>query len=512
MSRRRRLRREQAGPPGPAPGVDTGASRLEPPGHALIWLLAAFLLPNLGVLASGFVLDDLPLLVENEKLHSLTRLMEIWTSGYWPDRSGLTLYRPLTQTLWACLWTTSGGAAAAFHGLNLLAGAGVVLLAYELLSRLAGRASGFVGALLFAVLPIHTEATASVVGSAELLAAGLGIAALLAHEGRRRGPALLLFALAVAAKESAAAVALLAPALAFVDDRWRRPRKEAIVDGGAASAVVLLALWARSAVTAGPSFIPPIDNPMSLVDPARRVLTALWIQMLYIQKSLVPVALSADYSYKEIPLVMGLEDVRAWAGLLLAVAALLAAWRWREGRTGIALYAILFAPAANLLFPIGTMMGERLAYLPSLGLCLLGALLLTKLRRPLPVLTAIVLLYAGRTVIRNHDWKDADTFYPRLVETSPNSAKAHYFLGALLASRGLDPAAIDEYDQAVAIFPAYSEAFHNRGNALARLGRREQAAESFRACLRFDPGHTGAAANLRTVEAGLPLAPARRRL
>lgn len=511
MSRRRRLRQEQP-PPGAGPGALPSATGFRPPRRPFLWLLGAFLVPNLGVLICGFVLDDLPLLVENEKLHSLRRLPEIWTSGYWPDRAGLTLYRPLTQTLWACLWTASGGTAAAFHGFNLLAGAAVVVLAYELLSKLAGRTCGFVGALLFAVLPIHTEATASVVGSAELLAGGLGLAALLAYERRSRASALALLALAIAAKESAAAVAILAVALAFLDDRWRRPRRQAIADGGAAGIVVLLALWVRSAVAAGPSFIPPIDNPMALVSPFRRALTALWVQVLYVQKSLVPVTLSADYSYKEIPLVMGLQDVRAWAGLLLAVAALLAAWRWQEGRTGITIYALLFAPAANLLFPIGTMMGERLAYLPSLGLCLLGALLLTKVRRPLPALTAIVLLYAGRTAVRNLDWRNADTFYPRLVETSPGSAKAHYFLGALLASRGHDQAAVDAYDRAVAIFPAYSEAFHNRGNALARLGRREEAAESFRACLRFDPGHAGAAANLRTLEAGLPLAPARRKL
>jgi hypothetical protein len=35
---------------------------------------------------------------------------------------------------------------------------------------------------------------------------------------------------------------------------------------------------------------------------------------------------------------------------------------------------------------------------------------------------------------------------------------------------------------------------------------------SYRACLRFDPGHAGAAANLRALQLGLPLNPPRKRL
>ena len=65
---------------------------------------------------------------------------------------------------------------------------------------------------------------------------------------------------------------------------------------------------------------------------------------------------------------------------------------------------------------------------------------------------------------------------------------------------------------AVSIFPAYSEAFHSRGNSLARLGRYREARENYLLCLRFDPAHQGAAANASAIEAGVPIIPARRRL
>ncbi len=114
--------------------------------------------------------------------------------------------------------------------------------------------------------------------------------------------------------------------------------------------------------------------------------------------------------------------------------------------------------------------------------------------------------------MRNLDWLNADRFYPRLLETSPNSAKAAYSYGSLRAARGDDAGAIEAYDRAIAVFPAYSEAYHNRGNALVRLGRREEAIASYQECLRFDPGHAGAADNLNRLLAGIPFYPPRKKL
>jgi len=479
-------------------------------------LLGAFLLPNLGALTCGFVLDDMPLIVDNERLHSLRHLVDVWKGGYWPDRQGLTLYRPLTQTLWSVLWSVGAGRPFVFHAACLLLGAAVVLLVHRLLRDCGvGLRQGAVAALLFALFPIHTEATTSVVGSAELLAAGLGFSAILVYRRGQWPLALGLYGAAVLSKESAAALAGLAVLL-----EWLAPppvvlnRRQRGIVAASVALIVASALAARAAVSSGPSFIPVIDNPMSLVGGPRRVLTALWLQVLYVQKTLFPVTLSADYSYKEIPLVMSVDDARAWGGLCLAFAVVGSFVYRRSTRLPIVLWTVPFAVSANLLFPIGTTLAERLAYLPSVGLALAVARPLSRLKNStlLAALAVIGTLYAGRSVVRNLDWHDAHAFYRRLAETSPSSAKTHYFLGALLASEGDDIAAIGAYDRAIEIFPAYSEAFHNRGNALARLGRRDEARESYRQCLRFDPGHQGAARNLATIDAGLPLAPERRRL
>ncbi|MBI2214824.1 MAG: hypothetical protein HYU52_14350 [Acidobacteria bacterium] len=64
----------------------------------------------------------------------------------------------------------------------------------------------------------------------------------------------------------------------------------------------------------------------------------------------------------------------------------------------------------------------------------------------------------------------------------------------------------------MAIVPASSKAFQNRGNAVARLGRCDEARASYTNVLRFDPGHNGASANLQAIETGEQIISPRRSL
>jgi tetratricopeptide (TPR) repeat protein len=486
-----------AAPPAPA------APPEEPVPLATLWLLLAYLAPNAASVMGSFLYDDLPLIVQNARLHSLSRLGEIWTHGYWPDRPGLTLYRPVTETLWSLLWAAGGGRPLLFHAVTLALGAAAVLLVHRLLLDLSRSArTAFAAALLFAVLPIHSEDVAAVAGSNELLAAVFGIGALILYRRGRSAAALALFILGVFSKESAATFGVLALVLPFLEAGPRPRLRLLALHGALACAVVLVALWARRVVAEGPVFVPPIDNPMSLTDPARRILSALWIQVLYLGKCVFPVTLSADYSYKAIPLVMNLGNPRAWGGLALVAGAAWAFLARPATRIGICIWVVSFLPAANVLMAIGTAMGERLAYVPSIGLVLLLAQGIRRVPGGAVLLAAAVLAFAARTYVRDGDWHDADRFYVKLAESSPGNAKAQYCLGCLRSARGDDLAAVECFNRAIAIFAPYPEALNNRGCSLVRLGRIEEAKESFRQCLRFDPGHTGAAASLAALEAG----------
>src|SRR4030095_7313151 len=80
---------------------------------------------------------------------------------------------------------------------------------------------------------------------------------------------------------------------------------------------------------------------------------------------------------------------------------------------------VTFLPVSNLLFPTGTIMAERLLYLPSIGLIALvvlavdgGARRLTAPAIAVPLLVGgLVVALAVRTAIRNPDWTDDVTLW-----------------------------------------------------------------------------------------------------
>lgn len=136
---------------------------------------------------------------------------------------------------------------------------------------------------------------------------------------------------------------------------------------------------------------------------------------------------------------------------------------------------ITFSLVANVVAPIGTIMAERLLYLPSLGFCLLTATLLMKVwdlgQRRLSVLacTMTLLCFMGRTWVRNTDWRDSETLFRSAVVAYPKSAKAHQGLGEALKKRGDCIGALDEYALALARYPNYVAAHYIHGCVLWRV-------------------------------------------
>ena len=116
-----------------------------------------------------------------------------------------------------------------------------------------------------------------------------------------------------------------------------------------------------------------LDNPLAPLPGLLRAANGVWLLLRYVAKTFVPLGLSADHSAHALDLITSLADPRAVAGLA-GVAALAAAGLARHsagGRSspsGSALALGTFLPTSNVLFPIGTIYGDRLAYLPSAGL------------------------------------------------------------------------------------------------------------------------------------------------
>src|SRR5689334_16646519 len=141
----------------------------------LVALVAAA--PYLVSVGYGFVYDDGPIIVDNPALHARSGLLTAWRVAYWPAEWGRAgLYRPFVQFLYALLWNVSAGAPRLFHAYAVALYALCAVAVLVVLARALPMRAALIGALLFAVDPLHVESVANVAGSAEIVAALASIA------------------------------------------------------------------------------------------------------------------------------------------------------------------------------------------------------------------------------------------------------------------------------------------------------------------------------------------------
>lgn len=397
----------------------------------------------------------------------------------------------------------TGPGPAGFHAGNLLLHAFVCALAW-FAARRAGVLYGtaILAALLFAVHPVHVEAVANVAGRAELLAAVCVLGAWLAHRRGRHILAPVLYLLAVLSKEGA----VLAPVLFFLDDLYRRRDGERTGwrPHAGHAAMLALALTLRSIALGGLRGAEDavlLDNPAAFAPAAVRLATALWVVAKDLILLIWPARLVSDYSLDAIPLVESWSDPRLVAGMgALALVLGVGIGAWRRSRPlllGAAAFALFLLPASNLLFPVGTLMAERLLYLPSFGVCLIAGHLGADLARrgktalvlTMTAAAALLGLGAARTWTRIPDWKDNATLALHDVRLQPRSAKLQAGAGISLHAAGREAEAEEAYRAALSIWPEYAQIHYNLALLLDKRGAGDEAITHLQAAGRLAPGN-----------------------
>src|SRR6266478_5681590 len=414
-------------------------------------------------LVNAFTMDDIRLYVSQNPQVTHPSLKALFT-----PHEITNVFRPVTFGTFALDWKIGNGRPLAFHVVNLLLHAAVTLLFYLLLQTALqslphGKSVAFAAALLFAVHPIHTEAVASIVGRAELLAAGFLLAAWILHLRDREISALICFVLALLSKESAVVFLPLAAIGDYASGKWKPASRYLRIAG--LTLLYLGVLWKVQGGHFGMADIQRLNNPLATIPTGWRILNALRVAWKYVGLQFYPATLSCDYSFNQIPVYL---DWRHTLPAAIAAVAAVGGWTWAiwKRRYAVvlagAIYLAGFCTTANILVPIGTIMGERLAYLPSAGFCLLIALawnwLQARQRKlALLALAVFVAVLGARTVVRNRDWKDNLTLYSAAVRAVPGSAKVHETLGATYVEVGQLDLARKEFQNALNIDPDRSE-------------------------------------------------------
>ncbi len=515
--------------------VGVGA-RERPTRRALGLLILLAALPFLNSLPNDFVFDDKLIIVADPRIKSLEHLPALFTTGYWaPNPKEVRAYRPLVTVSYAVNYALGGLDPFGYHLVNAAAHVGVSLLLYLLTLRLfQHQEAALLAAAIFAVHPLHTEAVTGIVGRAELCAAFFFLLSWWLYlEGRDRPQLAILsvgaFGLALLSKEHA----MTLPGVLMLSDQYvaRDSAGQSLPLGQPARQdrtwlrrysgylgilVGYIFLWAIASGKGQPVLPSVLDNPLAHVGLRARLFTALDVAGRYLWLMVWPQYLSPDYSFNQIPVATSLGEPRVLlAGLVWGVLIGMACWSYRGGRRVflcVGFTLITFSITSNFLVPIGTIMGERLFYLPSAGLCLLAGVawrrwlewrrgtpgFVRARKRGLCLVAVILLLLAARTVVRNQDWRNEETLFQSAARTAPNSAKIRSNLGGILLEKGRTEAALRELQASIAILPT-SMAHRNLGTLYLRSGESQRAIPEYRRAIDLDPRNAAAYADLGYV-------------
>lgn len=473
-------------------------------------------------LPGGYVFDDVLIVQRSGRVHAPGKWREVWTTDHWyemqqHDDERDRLYRPVELSSYRIIAQLFGPSPLPQRVCNLLLHALVSVLVVRSARRL-GRSEvvAFVAGALFAVLPIHTEVVASVVGRSDLLATAGLLTALLAHdrfarEKGERASALWMIAataavfVAAGAKESA----LLAPAVIFTWDFLRtgnrtresatgfepESRRENVGSRLARSVIrtipsavaVGLVLWLRWNALDGQLFHDaPLTKTINVMADAptwQRMLGVVQLFGMYWAKTVWPAVLTIKYSINDVRLATSILDPHVLIGALAAAAlALVSMIRLRKGQSDallLTLFIVLtWLPTSNAFFLIKVFFAERAWYLPSVGVCVLAAILLARFARSTAIvwtIWVIVCAMALRSAMRAGEWRNNGVLFAAAYRDAPDSVGALQLYGDWLATHGRPDEAIPLLQRAIEIDLGYTDAYRSLGHALLEMGEPQSA-------------------------------------
>jgi hypothetical protein len=257
---------------------------------------------------------------------------------------------------------------------------------------------------------------------------------------------------------------------------------------------------------------------------------------LGVGKVLYPKQLSYDYSFNQLKLISNRFEWRVLFGMFLVIASIGSLFtRLRKDNMWILGQAFFWGPlliTGNFLFLVGTIFGERLWFWPSLGVVMMVVLAIRGAQKsgfarnylaptkyvgvpfgsyvhgravfayPLHriVFVIVLLLFAGRTFVRNLDWLSQDRLFIHDAVYAKDSVLAQSNAAAMYLLRKDFVKGKEYLERAEAIYPKYPELMNNWGMYYLWIGETVKAKKQFEKCLVEIPRYYLCESNLNLIK------------
>jgi tetratricopeptide (TPR) repeat protein len=511
-------------------------------GSVFIILLSLSLYAN--TIWNDYALDDKAVIQANRFTQQgiagiPTLLRTFYWEGFWNDNAGL--YRPLSMITFAIEWQISPDNPHLNHATNVVLYAISGLLLFVVLSLLLSKYHKLLPFLITALYiahPIHTEVVANIKSRDEILCFLLFLSTVYfliryinTQSLRPFIFSVVSYFLCLLSKESAATFLFIFPAILFYFTEI--PLKQYLKVLYPHILVLIGYFFLRfiilDSITTLKSYTYLDNSLMAAPTIGVRLATAIYILGKYIWLLIFPYPLSYDYSFLEIPFRKW-TDYQTFLPLILYLGAgVYTIQRIFTGKKDLISFGILFflitlSIVSNIFFLIGATMAERFLYIPSLGFCMIVAVLMLNLFR-IPVLVQpgkkeqlstlpgkmligllliILTVFSYLVINRNKDWETTQTLFEKDVVAAPGSSRTHYNFGTVALGRydrnNEDTAtnnktlaiALWELSKSASIDPSHPLTLMNLANAYYMHGDYNLAIENAKECLKFNPDETKA--------------------
>jgi len=423
--------------------------------------------------------------------------LRVWLAGV----------RPVLMLSYWINYIFSGDDSFSYHLVNIAIHAVNTGLAFLVLLRLLVIAgwdqrqrivASAAGALIFLIHPLQTESVAYVAGRSESLESLFLLLAYVIFLYRRHESitwiealaVMLLFALAVGAKENAVA---LAGVLVLTDLFWPIPfsitglrknwRLYAMMTP--LSVLALVSIFTLLSRTASAGFSIPGLSWYQYGLTEGRVLVR------YVQLAVAPLGQSFDHDF---PISGTLTQHGAIFFLLLWAAALaFVIVRRRQyplACFGLLLFLILLAPTSTVV-PLADPFVERRMYLPLIGLVLVALQIIAALRLRTPSLVgtilALVLIYGAFCYERNREWGDPERLLASATKECVRNSRPYIMLGEYLIATNRCSAAIPYLEEATRKMPDPT-LYVTWGRVFECMGSHDEAMKKLKQAAAMAPG------------------------
>jgi len=466
-----------------------------------IIVIFAFLLYG-NTIPFGYVFDDPIVITQNNYTkQGLKGIPKILTTdsfaGIFGEHGGIVdggRYRPLSIVTFAIEYQLWRANPYATHAINVLMYGFTGVILFMILSKLFSTGNGFtnpvlsrfqklgfdkhpwylslpfIATMLWIAHPLHTEVTANIKERDDIMAL-LGALLALWYSLRYIETkkiiypivSFIAFFLGLLSKENTVTFLAVIPlTLFFFHKHDSNSIKNYIYTFVPALVATLLFIIIRQSILgdAAKNNIPNklMNNPFLYATDVERYATIVYTFGLYLKLLILPIKLTVDYYPFYIPIIKA-TDYRFIISFLIhaviVVYAILTFTKKNIYSYSIWFYLVTFSIVSNVFFPIGTFMGERFMYFPSIGFCIIVAwlflyeipnyiqsqnILSEKVVRfsAVGILAVVIVLFSVKTIARNFDWESDMALFTSSAKVSKGSAKSPHVVGELYLYKALE--------------------------------------------------------------------------